>query len=235
MSAIFETTHWTIIFQASDAQSGTGKQSLDALCRAYWQPVYTWIRGAGRSHEDSQDLTQAFFQHLLKRELYADVHPSRGRFRSWLIALLKIFLASVRRSASAVKRGGPDLHTVQLDQAQDDLLDQTTPDLAYDKKWAHSVLANAMERLAADCEESGQSERLEVLKPLLFDSTKGEGATQEDADRLGLSLNATKVALTRLRQRYREMLRLEVSRLVANQSEIDDELAYLASVLRQQV
>ena len=233
MSApFFETTRWTIILRSADSGSEVGRASLEHLCRSYWQPVYAWVRSMGRSHEDAQDLTQAFFQHVISKELHADVHPSRGRFRNWLITLLKHFLLNQIRHANQIKRGGPNRQHIAMDEAPELMSADDGPDRAYERKWAHAVLANALERLREDCVQAGQGERFEVLQGQLFDATKGEGVTEEQATRIGLTANAAKVALTRMRKRYREMLRLEVARLVEDPAEVDDELAHLMRVLR---
>lgn len=232
MNSQFETTNWTLILQAADNQSQSGRLSLERLCQAYWQPLYTWVRSTGLGHEDAQDRTQAFFQHLLSNDLHIDVHPSRGRFRTWLIILLKHFLLNEARHDHAQKRGGPERQDIGLEEAHDLIIDTATPDRAYERKWAHAVLANTLERLREDCTQTGQADRFEVLQGLLFDATKGEGATEEHAARLNLTLNAVKVALTRMRQRYRELLRVEVARLVEGPDQVDDEIAHLMQTLR---
>lgn len=232
MSVNFETTNWTLILRAADHEAPHGRLALDQLCQAYWQPLYAWVRGMGMGHEDAQDRTQAFFQHLLTKDLHSEVHPSRGRFRTWLIALLKHFMLNEMRYDKALKRGGAERQDVGLEDAHDLIIDMATPDKVYERKWAHTVLANALVRLRDDCEQTGQSVRFEVLQSLLFDTSKGEGAGEEHAARLGLTLNATKVALTRMRQRYRELLRVEVSRLVESPEEVDDEIAHLVCALR---
>lgn len=232
MSAHFETTNWTMILHAADSRNAEGSSALERLCRAYWQPLYAWVRSTGQTHEDAQDLTQAFFQHLLSRELHTGVHPSRGRFRTWLVTVLKHFMLNEYRRETTQKRGGKDRQDIPIEDARNLLIDTATPDRAYERKWAHAVLANAMERLKADAAETGQLARFEILQSLLFDSSKGEGATEDHATRMGLTLNATKVALTRLRQRYRELLRVEVSRLVEDPAQIDDEIAHFMRVLR---
>lgn len=232
MRSHFDTTNWTLILQAADEQSVHGQSALEKLCSAYWQPLYAWVRSSGLGHEDAQDRTQAFFQHLLANELHTNVHPSRGRFRHWLIAVLKHFLQNEARRDTAMKRGGPMRQDVTLDEAPDLVTDTAAPDRAYERKWAHAVLANTLERLRQDCVLTGQTTRFGVLQSLIFDASKGEGAADEHAALLGLTLNASKVALTRLRQRYRELLRVEVARLVDDPAEIDDEIAHLQRVLR---
>lgn len=232
MNAYFDTTNWTLILQAADQNAIHGPQALNQLCQAYWQPLFVWVRSMGLGHEDAQDKTQAFFQHLLAKDLHTEVHPSRGRFRTYLIALLKHFMLNEMRYDNAQKRGGAERQHLELEEIHHVAADTTTPDQAYERKWAHAVLANALERLRVDYAQTGQTVRFEVLQSMLFDASKGEGATEDHAARLGLTLNATKVALSRMRQRYRELLRVEVSRLVETPEDVDDEIAHLIRVLR---
>jgi len=233
MSSAFNTTQWTVIFQASDSQSSDGLRAFEKLCQTYWQPLYVFIRGTGIDHEDAQDLTQGFFQHLMEKDLAVGVHPAKGRFRNWLLAVLKNFISNEHRHQTRQKRGGPDLQTVTLEDAHHELVDTDHPSHAYEREWARSVLANALERLRVECEQAGQANRFAVLQGSLFDLTKGEGAAESHAAALGISHNATKVALSRLRQRYRELLRKEVSCLVEDASEVDEEIAHLVRVLSQ--
>ncbi|MCX6855175.1 MAG: sigma-70 family RNA polymerase sigma factor [Verrucomicrobia bacterium] len=233
MSVTFDTTQWTVIFQAGDAESPDGSVAFGKLCRSYWQPMYAFTRGSGTSHENAQDLTQSFFQYLLQNQLPAGVHPAKGRFRSWMLAVFKNFLAAEHRHDTRQKRGGPDLQTITLEDAHHELIDPSTPAREFEREWARSVLANALERLRVECDHAGQMNRFTLLQESLFDLTKGEGASAEQAAALGISLNAAKIALSRLRQRYRELLRKEVSRLVEDPAEVDDEISHLVRVLTQ--
>ena len=231
MGLPFTTTQWTLIYQASDDPSSTGAEAFGVLCQAYWPPLYAFTRGTGASHEDAQDLTQGFFTHLLEKALPNDLHPTKGRFRNWLLASLKNFLAKEHRHQTRQKRGGPDLQTLTLDDAHHELIDPEHPAQAYEREWARSVLANALARLQSESERAGQLDRFQVLQGALFDLNKGEGATEAQAAALGISHNAAKVALSRLRQRYRELVRLEVTRLVEDPAEVDEEIAHLIRVL----
>lgn len=233
MSATFDTTQWTMIFQAGDSESAEGSVAFGKLCQAYWQPIYAFTRGSGATHEDAEDLTQGFFHHLIQNQQPTGVHPAKGRFRSWLLAVLKNFLAGEHRYDTRQKRGGSDLQNVTIEDAHHELIDPATPIRSFEREWARSVLANALERLRVECDHAGQMNRFTVLQESLFDITKGEGASAEQAAALGISLNAARIALSRLRQRYRELLRKEVSRLVDDPSEVDDEIAHLVQVLSQ--
>ena len=227
MRGTFQTTQWTLILQAADSRSEEGAASLERLCRSYWPPLYAFARGLGKPHQDAQDLTQAFFEQMVADQLHKLAEPSRGRFRSWLLKLFKNFMTNAHRHANAQKRGGGAKEILSLDEVKDELPDHGTPDRDYERKWAHTVLANAMERLRLDCEGRGQAERYRVLQHFIFEDPAGPGVTQAEADELGTTLNAARITLTRLRQRYRELLRLEVARLVSDPDEVDDELLHL--------
>lgn len=207
--------------------------ALDQLCRDYWEPLYVFVRGLGRSHEDAQDLTQAFFQQMIHDGKHAAIQRDRGRFRTWLLTSLKHFMISEHRRDTAQKRGGGTT-PVPLDDAFVDpaLASHDSPDLAYERKWAHTVLARAMQHLGQDCAGRGQADRYRVLQPLIMSGSEyGEGVQQAHADELGIPLPTARVALTRLRQRYRELLRAEVERLVEDPAELDAELLHLIKVL----
>ncbi|MEQ1751240.1 MAG: sigma-70 family RNA polymerase sigma factor [Prosthecobacter sp.] len=231
MSTAFITTQWTLIYRAGDSQTVSGAEAFSALCQAYWQPLYAYTLSTGVSHQDAQDFTQGFFQHLLEKDLPAGLHPTKGRFRTWLLAVMKNFLAGEHRHQTRQKRGGPDLQTLTLEDAHHELHHSDHPADAYEREWARSVLANALTRLREESEHAGQMNRFEVLQGSLFDVTKGEGATEEQAALLGISHNAAKIALSRLRQRYRELVKKEVSRLVEDPAEVDEEIAHLVRVL----
>ncbi len=226
MRGAFQTTCWTLVLRAADSRSEEGLASLEVLCRRYWPPLYAFARGLGRTHQDAQDLTQAFFERLLKAQLHQRADPGRGRFRTWLLTLFKNFMINEHRRENAGKRGGAQ-EIIGIEDMREELTDSETPDREYDRRWAHAVLANAMERLRLDCEERGQGRRYRLLQPHIFEDPGASGITQAEADELGITLNAARITLTRLRQRYRELLRLEVARLVAEPEEIDDELTHL--------
>lgn len=232
MASRFATTRWTIILQAADSSSSRGRASLEQLCNDYWAPLHSWVQTAGYGAQDAEDLTQAFFAHLLSKALHVGVDPVKGRFRNWLIAVFKHFMLNERRRATTQKRGGTDREDVSLEQLDAHLSDHVTPDRVYERKWAHAIIYHALERLQRECEAQGHHQRFTVLQPVLFGEAHGEFQIEERAAQLGITVNAARVTLTRLRQRYRELLRVEVGRLVETPDEVDDEIAHIIAILR---
>lgn len=228
----FDTTQWTLIMQAGNPDASHRGAAFEALCRSYWKPVHTFTQQIVGCHQDAEDFTQGFFQYLIEHDLPAGLSPTKGRFRTWLLAVLKNFLASQHRYQTRQKRGGTVLETLTLDEAHHELVDPAHPDAVFEKEWARSVLANSLERLRTDCEQTGHTRRFQVLHGSLFDLEKGEGATLEQATALGISHNAARITLSRLRQRFGELLKSEISRLVETPAEVDQEIAHLVRVLR---
>jgi DNA-directed RNA polymerase specialized sigma24 family protein len=217
------------------ADSAQVHAALATLCRDYWYPLYAFVRRKGHGPHDAQDLTQAFFADLLERQI-AGVDPSRGKFRSYLLGALKHFLANDRDRTSAQKRGGgrallewDALHAEERFALEP--LDQVEPDALYDRRWALELIDRAMARLEAEYEQKGDSARFAVLKASLSPSGP---AVAMLATALAMTEGAVKVAVHRLRQRYREVLREEISQTVASEAEVDGEMRHLVAVLRQQ-
>ena len=227
----FTTTQWTMIFEAGVMDPARKAAALDSLCRSYWKPLFGFAKGVCGHHEDAEDLTQGFFEHLLAKELPAELAPENGRFRSWLLTVMKHYLATRYRHDTRLKRGGKRLLKVGMEEALS-LPDPAGTAAAYEREWARTVLENALNHLRDECGSAGQSRRFEILGGCLFDQEKGEGATPEQAAELGVSHNAAKITLSRMRQRYRELLRKEVASLVGDAADVDDEIAHLVRVLR---
>ena len=234
----FATTHWSLVVAAkSDEASRTlARKSLEELCRAYWYPLYAFVRYRGYSSEDAQDLTQSFFARIIETRGFASADPERGRFRSYLLGAMKHFLANEWHRAQAQKRGG-GLTFLALDALDPEgryALEPAVsidPDAAFDRKWAQESLARAMESLRAESEAGGKGELFEALKGSL---TGDEPARSETAERLGMTVGAVKVAVHRLRRRYRELLRAEIARTVTDPSDIDVEMRHLVAALRME-
>ncbi len=232
---VFVTTHWSVVLAAREEASPQSAEALEKLCRAYWYPLYAYVRRVGHSPEDAQDLTQEFFACVLERRVVAKADPERGRFRSFLLASLKNFLAHEWEKARAQKRGG---------RAQMVLLDFATaetrlgqpaapgdsPDRAFDRQWALSVLDLVLGRLRDEYADSGRDNLFRALKETLSGG-RSEIPYRELGARLGLSEGAVKVAAHRLRKRYRELLREEIAQTVAGPDEIEAELRELFAAL----
>lgn len=231
----FATTHWSVVLQAGQTPSPLSQAALEKLCRAYWFPLYTFIRRQGHAPEEAQDLTQAFFAHLLETESFTRADPHKGRFRSFLLGALKHFLVNEWQRARRLKRGGgcaflsldeTDAETRLAAEPADDL----TPEAVYERRWAEAVLAQVLDRLREEFAASGQGDRFEALKVFLLAGQ--EPASYADVARqLGLGETAVKSAIYRLRQRYGELIRAEIAHTVASAAEVEDELRHLLAVL----
>jgi RNA polymerase sigma-70 factor (ECF subfamily) len=233
----FATTHWSLIVAArpDEASQGRARRALEELCRTYWYPLYAYVRYRGYSADDAQDLTQSFFARIIEKGGFASADPERGRFRSYLLGAMKHFLANEWHRARARKRGGGE-RIVELDGLRrsaryalepawsDD------PDAGFDREWARETTTRALEALRAESEASGKGERFEALRGSL---TGDEPDRSETAARLGMTEGAVKVAVHRLRQRYREILRALIAETVDGPSEVEDEMRHLVAALRE--
>jgi RNA polymerase sigma-70 factor (ECF subfamily) len=206
---------------------------LEQLCRSYWYPLYAYVRRRGYSPEDGQDLTQSFFERLLERDLLADLRPAGARFRSFLLHALKNHLASEWTRAHAGKRGGAILSLDDLSpeaRYSQEAANAESPDAAFERRWASTVLQQALDRLRQEHVAVGK----EPLFDLLADGLTGVAPSQPYAElaiQLGMTEAAVKMAIHRLRKRYGELLRLEVAQTVVTSAEIDQELRHLLSAL----
>jgi RNA polymerase sigma factor (sigma-70 family) len=223
------------VLAAGETRSPNADQALEALCRTYWYPLYAFLRRRGCGAEDAQDLTQAFLLSLLARKSLRQVAPAKGKFRSFLLAALEHFLANERAHAHRLKRGGGqkllplDLASAETRYAGEPA-DPSTPEKVYERHWALALLKETLDHLCREYEAAGKGVLFEQLQgSLTGDKTLlpyGELAT-----RLGMTNGAIKVAVHRLRQRYRELLREEIAQTVASPAEIDGEIRYLFTAL----
>lgn len=235
MDSHFHTTCWTMVLDAAQNGSSENRPALEELCRLYWSPLHTYVTGIGHSKADAEDLTQAFFEHLLEKNLAGHANPERGRFRTFLLTAFRNFIASEERYANAQKRGGGWTHLSLQDEKIDlnnELRHNDTPELAYERKWAHTLLQIAMDQLADEQEQNGGGERFAALQPLLLHTDGGKTSFGDLGQSLQMSEGALRTALSRLRTRFRELVRAEVARLLDDPAEVDDELAHLLRVLR---
>ena len=233
---IFATTHWSVVLAAGDTDSPPAQSALETLCRAYWYPIYFYVRRKGYGPEDAQDLTQGFFAHLIAKEHIRLADPQRGRFRTFLLAMLDFYLAQEWSRAHRQKRGG-QYHFVSLDQerAEDryrlEPVDNATPEKKFVQQWALTALQNTLTALQADCEAQGKATLFQETRGLL--SGESEGAVYpEIAARLGMNEGAVRVAVHRLRKRYGELLRQEIAQTVNADADVEDELRHLLAALR---
>ncbi len=234
----FATTSWTLVLAASpDEESRTAaRRALEHLCRAYWYPLYAFVRYRGYAEDEAQDLTQAFFARLIEKQGLSGADPERGRFRSYLLGAMKHFLANEWHHARAKKRGGAvdfvdldgldaeALHGLEPSRAPD-------PEAAFDRKWAEETIARSLVALRDESMSRGKGELFEVLKGTL---TGEDPPRSEAAARLGITPGALKVAVHRLRERYRAILRAQIEDTVGDASEVDAEIQHLLAALREE-
>jgi RNA polymerase sigma factor (sigma-70 family) len=232
--ARFATTHWSVVLEAGRGSNPASREALADLCELYWFPLYCYVRRWGHNADDAQDLTQEFFARLLEKDGLRGVTPARGRFRSFLLAALKHFLSNQRDRANALKRGGghqpiPLEFETAEGRCRLEPADASDPEKVFERQWALTVLARTLDRLSAEQASAGKARPFERLKGVLT----GEGDTSYAAigDELGMSEGAVKVAVHRLRRRFGDLLRDEISQTVAEAGEIDDEIRHLFAAL----
>jgi DNA-directed RNA polymerase specialized sigma24 family protein len=231
----FTTTHWSLILNAQDTSSPLAAAALEKLCRAYWYPLYIFVRRQGEDEESAKDLTQGFFARLLEKHYLAQVQREKGKFRSFLLAALKHFLADERDKARAQKRGGRQTF-VSLDDSTGEERYRLEPveamdaEKLFERRWALTLLEQARARLKEEYLESGKSSLYDHLK--VFEAGDKSALSYAEAGAaLGLTETAVKSAVFRLRQRYRELVREEVANTVASPEEVDGEIRHLISVI----
>jgi len=232
----FTPTHWSVVLAAAgQADTIQARDALEKLCRNYWLPIYVFVRRQGHGAHDAQDLTQEFFARLLERNFLAGVQREKGRFRSFLLASVKHFLANEWDKANAQKRGGGQVPiSIDADLAENsfemEAVDTMTADRIFERRWALALLDLVLRRLREEYTRDGKEKQFNELKATLTEGSRTV-AYAEIARRLKTSEGAIKVAVHRLRQRYRELLRAEIADTVANAGEIDDEIRNLFAAL----
>jgi RNA polymerase sigma-70 factor (ECF subfamily) len=230
----FATTHWSVVLNAGRSETTRGRDALAALCETYWYPLYAYVRRQGHSPHDAEDLTQGFFACLLESESLAGVSPDKGRFRTFLLVALKRFLANEWHRANSQKRGGGSFHVpLQGHTAETryiaEPIQELTAEKLYERRWALTLLDRVLDRLGQEFHNAAKSELFEKLKPYLM-GEKGAIPYAQAALASGLSEGAFKVAVHRLRRRFRELFREEVAHTVAKPEEIDQEIRHLLAV-----
>lgn len=236
-SHAFAPTRWTLVLQARGG-SPSAKAAMDELCESYYQPVFRFLQREGRGEDAARELTQEFFARLLARGGIARVDPERGRFRSFLLGAVKHFLADMRDHDRRLKRGGgqepesldvgPPGETAAGLRVADSRAE--VPDTFFDREWALNVMDRGLRALAQEFTGAAKAEQFEVLKPWL--AGEGQALSQAEAARaLGWTEGAVKVAVHRMRKRFRELIRAEVIQTVPDSADVDAELRYLVEVL----
>ena len=230
-AAQFATTHWSFIVTAGQAPTAESEEALEYLCRTYWPPVYAYLRRQGHDVHEAQDLTQGFFARFLEKNYLENVRPEKGKFRSYLLGAVKHFVSNERDRAQAKKRGGGRaVLSLDFERAEGrygiEPSDSTTPERIFDRCWALALLDRVLSRLEEEYRRRVQEKTFEHLKTFIT-SGSSEASYRDVADVLEMTEGAVKVAVHRLRRRYKEILEEEIAGTVADETEIDGELRYL--------
>jgi DNA-directed RNA polymerase specialized sigma24 family protein len=232
---VFATTHWTVVLQAGRHESPEASRALAELCRAYWYPLYAYARRVGQDVHSAEDLTQGFFERLLEKNYLEMADPQRGKFRWFLLTAFKCFLANEFDRAQALKRGGgqPNVFLDALEAEQRYALEPTdsvSADQLYDRRWALELLARVQKQLREEYTAAKKADRFDRIEKFLPGGEAPPGYT-ETAAALGLSEDAVRQEVHRLRKRYGELLRGEIAATVAHPDEVDEEIGYLIDVV----
>lgn len=232
-NAWFVTTHWSVVLSAQDPHSPRSLEALESLCRTYWYPLYSYARRAGQSPPDAEDLTQGFFARLLEKDYLKTAAREKGRFRTFLLVALKRYLANEWDRQHAQKRGGfAPVVPIDQDLAEScfasELAHNLSPDLLFDRQWAMTLIEQTMTQLQHEYVVSGRRQLFEYLRNCI---AREESALPyaEIAGRLELTEAAVKMAIQRLRNRYREILKHKIAQTVSAPEEIEEEIRHLFS------
>lgn len=234
---IFATTHWSIVWAAGRGETDASQRALEKLCAAYWYPIYGYICRRGYGPEDAQDLTQEFFAQLIAKEHLRLADSNKGRFRSFLLATLNFFLAREWSRAHRQKRGG-QYQFISLDEQMGEGCHQfepagnESPEKTFQRQWALTVLKQTMNALERECAETGKAALFQEAKQLLSGERNGVSYSTI-SQRLSMTEGSVRVAVHRLRQRFGELLRGEVSQTVGTNEEIEEELRHLVRALSE--
>jgi DNA-directed RNA polymerase specialized sigma24 family protein len=233
--AVFQSTLWSQVRVAGRGNTAMERQALETLCRVYWPPIYTFLRRSGHERQNAKDLAQGFFAYLLEEGLLEKANPERGRFRSFLLGTLKFFVSNQQAKERAIKRGGR-VNFVPIDAETEDGLfpnepiTHLTPERLFDRKWARSVLAEAMNRLAVEYRRGGLAGQFDLLQAHL--TGDAEEHLPALAARLGKSDGAARVLVFRLRNRFRRLIRAVIADTVSDLDQVERELRHLEEALR---
>jgi RNA polymerase sigma factor (sigma-70 family) len=237
LRAVFATTHWSVVLTAGRSDTTRAQAALARLCQTYWYPLYAYVRRRGNSAHDAQDLTQAFFARLLEHQSLKSADPDCGRFRSFILTAMNHFLASEWKRGMAQKRGGgSQLISLDLAMAEErfDLepADHSAPDKIFEKHWAVALLTEVLKRLGEEYESEGKADLFAAVRQTLMGSRETQPYA-EMAPRLGMNESAVKVAVHRLRKRYRELIRAEIANTLDHSEDVETEMRHLFRVLAE--
>jgi len=224
----FDTTHWSLVLAAGQRGTVESAVALERLCQSYWLPLYAYVRRRVSDVHDAQDMTQGFFERLLDKNYLADADPQRGRFRSFLLTAFKHFLSKEWEKAKAQKRGGGRSHiSLNFSTGDSQITLQPagglTAEQMYERQWVITLLGRVMQRLETELEKVGKRSQFERLKDFIV-STKEETTYADVASELSMTESAARMATSRLRRRYRQLLREEIAQTVSSPEDIEDEI-----------
>jgi RNA polymerase sigma factor (sigma-70 family) len=234
----FPETQWTLVQRAQSSDpTDEMRRALEDICKRYWLPIYAFIRRSGQQGADAEELTQEFIVRLIDGEYLSRADRLRGKLRTFLLACLKHFLADHRRADQRLKRGGRHEH-VSIDHAMAENaygvepVDEMTPDVLFERRWAMSLMDQVIEKMAAQMEDAGNKQLFYAAVPF---AQKGVPpiSREEAAAQLGMSPEAVKMAVSRLRQRFREQLRLAVAETLGPDDDLEAEMQHLRSILAE--
>jgi RNA polymerase sigma factor (sigma-70 family) len=235
--ASFQTTHWTLVLRARQSDpTETARKELSNFCEAYWPPLYAFLRHRGHASPEAQDLVQGFFAHMLEQNTLSRADQKKGRLRTFLLGSLQNFLCNEYDRTRALKRGGnrkivsieehlPEVESSMMETAY------VSDSCSYDLVWASHIVKRAWQHLETAFEAEGKAEWFEVLRPFVAGGGRAPLSQEEAAKNLGVPIATLRTWLSRLRQRYREALRMEVASTVSDPTEVDQELHYLYQIL----
>ena len=234
-ASMFDTTHWSVVLQAGESDSPQAREALTTLCRAYWFPLYAYVRRQGHPFADAQDLTQEFFARLLEQKYYRLADRQRGRFRTFLLTSLKHFLINEWKQTNCQKRGG-GCQFISMDGLEMEThflaepADHRTPEKAFDRRWAMLLLGRVLNQLQAEFAAGERDQLFEELKSCLT-GEDNDDSYAEIGRRLEMTEGSVKVTVHRLRQRYRELLKQEIAMTVDGPEAVEEEIRHLIAAL----
>ena len=234
---VFPHTRWSLVLAATRKEAPESAAALEAICRAYWQPLYNYVRRCGQSAHDAQDLTQEFFRRLLEKRWLDAADPDKGKLRTFLITALKNFMSNEWRRAGAQRRGGGQVHapcdTTFAETQSAPEGSPLAPDEIFDRQWALTMLNLTMDRLRMEYVDTGRPGEFDALKGCLM-AARGAIDYAALGEKLGVKEATARVAAHRLRKRFREIYREEISRTLADGTDLEGELRHLAAALARE-